>query len=220
MIIKIASRNSPLAIAQVDEVLKEINIHHPSVQFDSIFIETVGDKDQQTSLRTLAKTDFFTKEIDEQLSNGNCRIGIHSAKDLPDPIPEGLIIVAITKGVDSSDSLVLNPGKTPFNLPINSLIATSSERREDAVRKIIPHACFTDIRGNVNQRLKMLEEGKIDGLVVAEAALIRLGLTNLNRFKLPDQTTPLQGQLAIVARQDDVEMDELFSAIDCRVLLK
>lgn len=216
--LSVASRRSPLAMAQVEEVLHEIQSHHPNVQFSYIWIETTGDQDLKQSLRTLGKTDFFTKEIDQQLLAGNCRIAIHSAKDLPEPLPAGITIVAITKGVDPSDSLVLNPGVTLSTLPPSPLIATSSFRREEAVKELIPHAAFTDIRGNVNQRLKQLEEGKIDGVVIAEAALIRLHLTELNRLRLPGETTPLQGQLAIAARSEDEEMRALFSYIDSRKL--
>ena len=216
MILKTASRRSPLAISQIDEVLKEIQLHQPHVQFSCQLLETTGDKDQKTSLRTLDKTDFFTKEIDDLVLNGVCRLGIHSAKDLPEPLPKGLMIAALTKGVDASDSLVLKAGKNLSDLPHKALIATSSIRREDAVRQLLPHATFTDIRGLIGQRLQILEAGKIDGVVIAEAALIRLGLTHLNRLTLPGDTTPFQGQLAVIIRSDDQEMSTLFSCIDSR----
>lgn len=216
MLLNIASRGSPLAKVQVDEVFNELVSHHPLVQFSCNYIDTTGDKDQQTSLRTLDKTDFFTKEIDALLLTGSCRIGIHSAKDLPDPIPKGLTIAAITKGIDPSDSLVLKPGKNLSSFTHRPLIATSSARREEAVLKLIPHATFRDIRGTIQKRLQVLDEGHIDGVVIAEAALIRLGLTHLNRFTLPGDTTPLQGQLAIIVRSDDTEMKTLFSCIDSR----
>jgi len=217
MNIKVASRKSPLAKAQVQEVLNELNLHHHNIHFTCLFIETTGDKDQITSLRSLDKTDFFTKEIDHLLLAGDCQIGIHSAKDLPDPLPRGLTIVAITAGVDSSDSLVLKEGQTLKGFTHPPLIATSSVRREESVRELIPHALFTDIRGNIQQRLDILNQDKIDGVVIAEAALIRLGLTHLNRVKLPGTTVPFQGQLAIVARENDNEMHTLFSCIDSRV---
>lgn len=216
MIITLTSRRSPLAIAQVDEVLKELTLNHPLVQFSCNFIDTIGDIDQNTSLRSLDKTDFFTKEIDEALLSGACRIAVHSAKDLPEPLPHGLTIVALTEGVDSSDALVLKPGQTPDTLSHGCVIATSSVRREEAVRQLLPHANFTDIRGTINQRLMILENENIDGVVIAEAALIRLGMINLNRFKLPGDTTPLQGQLAVVARTEDTEMLFLFSCMDVR----
>lgn len=216
MLIAIGSRNSPLAKVQVDEVLKEITVNYPHIQFSCNFIETTGDKDQQTSLRTLDKTNFFTKEIDDLLLANKCRLGIHSAKDLPYPIAEGLTIVALTKGVDPSDSLVLKSEKNLTSFSISPLIATSSLRREESVLKIIPHARFRDIRGTIQQRLQLMNDNCIDGVVIAEAALIRLGLTYLNRYRLPDETVPFQGQLAIIARSDDKEMQSLFSCIDCR----
>lgn len=216
MIITVGSRGSSLAKVQIQEVLEEINLHHPQIQFSCKFVETTGDKDQQTSLRTLDKTNFFTKEIDDMLLAGLCRLGIHSAKDLPDPLPNGLTMVALTKGIDPSDALVLKPGKNLSSFAKPPLIATSSVRREESVLKLIPHAIFRDIRGTIQQRLQIMEDDHLDGVVIAEAALIRLGLTHLNRFKLPDETVPFQGQLAVIARSDDKEMMSLFSCIDCR----
>src|SRR4051794_10633884 len=106
MLLSIASRRSPLAKVQVDEVFKELLTHHPFIKFSCNFVETTGDIDQKTSLRSLDKTDFFTKEIDALVLAGSNRIGIHSAKDLPNPISKGLTIAALTKGIDPSDSLV------------------------------------------------------------------------------------------------------------------
>lgn len=212
----VASRRSPLAMAQVEEVFQELHGHHPHIKFSCIWLDTTGDHNQTLSLRTLGKTDFFTKELDELLLLKGCRIAVHSAKDLPDPLPQGIAIAAITKGVDPSDALVLQPTATLSTLPLSPLIATSSFRREEAVKELIPHATFTDIRGNVNQRLRQLEEGKIDGVVIAEAALIRLGLTHLNRLRLPGKTVPLQGQLAITVRSEDEEMLALFACMDSR----
>lgn len=220
MIVTIASRQSALAKAQVEEVLKELNLHHPHIQFSCTFLDTTGDKDQSTSLRTLDKTDFFTKEVDNLLLSGKCRIGVHSAKDLPEPLPKGLSIAAITKGIDSSDSLVLKQDKTLSSFTHPPLIATSSVKREEAVKKIIPHAVFTDIRGTIHQRLQVLNENRVDGVVIAEAALIRLELTGLNRITLPGETTPLQGQLAVVVREVDAEMQALFACIDSRATVR
>lgn len=211
-----SGRSSPLSRKQVIEVEKELQQYHPAIYFETTFLTTVGDRDQKTSLRTLDKTDFFTKDIDERVQKGLSRIGIHSAKDLPDPIPAGLSIVAVTKGVDSSDSLVLPQGMTIDTLKKGAIIATSSERREENVRQLRSDLQFVDIRGTINQRLEKMEKGEVDGVVIAEAALIRLELTHLNRVTLPGETTAGQGQLAIVAREDDVEIQELFSCIDTR----
>lgn len=214
--IAVGSRKSPLAQAQVLEVLQELLQHHPHIRFDTLYTDTYGDRDRKTSLRSLDKTDFFTKEVDELLLNKTCRIAIHSAKDLPDPLPKGLTIIAITKGVDSSDVLVLRPNETLNTLPKNSVIATSSTRREEMVKLLRNDLSFIDLRGTIQERLHKLETKEADGIVVAEAALIRLNLTHLNRIYLPGKTTPFQGQLAIMARKDDIEMATLFHPLDSR----
>lgn len=214
--IKVGARASKLSQVQTKEVLEELRKYHPEISFESVFIPTSGDIDQTTSLRTLGKTDFFTKELDQMLLEGTCRITIHSAKDLPEPLPDGLAVAALTQGVDSSDVLVLSPQGSLSSLPTGSVIATSSERREDAVRVLRSDLKFVDIRGTIEQRLKQLEEGQVDGVVIAEAALIRLGLTHLNRIPLPGPTTPLQGRLAILCQKDDLEMMQVFAPIDSR----
>lgn len=212
----VGARQSPLSKQQVQEVLKELQLYHPDICFHPKFLESTGDKDQKTSLRELEKTNFFTKEIDDLLLANQCRIAIHSAKDLPDPLPHGLCIIAITKGLDPSDSLVFREGEDLYSLPSGSIIATSSLRREGAVKSLRSDLQFQDIRGTIDQRLQKLAEKKVDGVVIAEAALIRLNLQHLNRLKLSIETTPLQGKLAILARDDDKEMKCLFSCLDSR----
>lgn len=212
----VGARSSALSLAQCQEVLQDLRRDHPEIEFEIASTETTGDKDLNTSLRVLDKSNFFTKEIDQMLFNKECRIAIHSAKDLPEPLPQGLKIIALTKGLDPSDSLVLRKGDTLQSLKPGALIGTSSERREDAVGKLRSDLAFCDIRGTIEKRLQKVEAHEVDGVVVAEAALIRLGLTHLNRIKLPGTTTPHQGKLAILARENDEEMEALFSCIDTR----
>ena len=173
-------------------------------------MKTKGDRDQARSLRDLDKTNFFTKELDDALLEGLCDVAIHSAKDLPDPLPSGVEIIALTKGVDSSDSLVLREGE---ELKPGMEIATSSYKREENVAKLQEGLCFVDIRGTIRERLDRLYQKRVDGVVIAEAALIRLGLTHLNRITLPGKTAPLQGRLAILARVGDETMRQLFAPI-------
>lgn len=213
--IAIGARSSPLSKVQVEEVLTELSKYHSDILFKPVYIKTTGDHDQKTSLQTLDKTDFFTKELDKMLLRGQVRICIHSAKDLPDPIPEGLEWICLTKGVDSRDALVLRTGETLSSLPSQALIATSSARKEEMVRKMRPDLTFSDIRGTIGMRLQKLNDG-IDGVVIAEAALIRLKLTHLNRIYLEGETTAHQGQLAILSRKKDQEMIELFLPLDVR----
>lgn len=208
-LIKIAARKSPLSQAQVAEVLNELQAFHPDVIFEPILVDTVGDRDRTTSLKTLGSTDFFTKEVDQLVLLGECHVGIHSAKDLPSPLESGLELIALTKGVDSSDALVTKARM----LPEDPLVATSSFRREESVRGLYPHARFVDLRGTIIERLSLLERGEVDGVVVAEAALIRLGLTHLLRQRLPG-TTALQGKLAVVGRKGDLAMKQLFTCIN------
>lgn len=162
------------------------------------FVETYGDLDRKTSLRMLGKTDFFTREVDEQVLSGHCDLAVHSAKDLPDELPEHLSLIAMTKGLDSRDALVLRQGDTLEALSSNAVIATSSERRAEAVGLLRQDFRFMDLRGTIEERLHLLDTGQADGVVVAEAALIRLRLTHLNRIYLPGSTVEGQGQLAVV----------------------
>ncbi len=212
LVITVGARDSLLSQKQVEEVLQELRVFHSNVVFTPIFIKTTGDLDLQTSLRTLDKSDFFTKEVDEMVLQGRCRIGIHSAKDLPDPIPEGLAIVALTKGVDPSDALVLR--KDHKNLPARAKIGSSSPRRDQAIREILPDAVCADIRGTIQSRLGQLDAGEYDAVVIAEAALIRLGLTHRTRIRLANTGAPLQGRLAVVAREDDGLMKEVFLSLE------
>ncbi len=213
----VGARNSPLSQAQCEEVLQELRQCHPHVVFQCVWVETTGDKDLKTSLRTLEKTDFFTKEIDALQLAGSCRISIHSAKDLPDPLPKGLKLVALTQGVDPSDSIVLRgPHTTLESLPFGATIGTSSMRREKNIHDLRSDLVCVDVRGAIHTRLALLDQGIVDGLVIAEAALIRLKLTHCTRIPLSGECAPLQGQLAIIALENDQEMRELFHCMDVR----
>ncbi len=206
--ITVGGRGSLLSKAQVLEVHRELTQYHPHIQFKPIWITTTGDKDKKTSLRDLDKSDFFTREIDQLQLQGRFRISIHSAKDLPDPLAPGLKMIALTKGVDPSDVLVYNPP-----LLDNAIIGTSSYRREQNLLQWKPGVRCVDIRGTIPERLAILDSGQVDALVMAEAALIRLGLTNRHRIPIPGETAPLQGRLAIIALEADLEMEELFRCI-------
>ncbi len=217
-VLRIAARDSELSKAQVSEVMEALSALGIPIRVRPIWVKTQGDLDLKTSLRSLGKTDFFTKEVDSLLLRGDADVAIHSAKDLPDPLPSGLIIAALTQGVDSSDVLVLQEGLKLDELPEHPKIATSSYQREERIKSLLPNACVVDIRGTIQQRLAQLYHKRIDGVVIAKAALIRLALVHLNCVPLPGICTPLQGRLAIVVREGDVEMFDLFSPLegDCR----
>lgn len=199
---KVGARGSPLSRAQVAEVLQEIRYFAPEITFDPLWIQTAGDKDLVTPLEGLGKTDFFTKEIDEGLLRGDFRLAIHSAKDLPETLPHGLAIAAITAGQDPRDTIVgtIFPG---------AKVGVSSERRSQKVRELggIPVA----IRGTIGERLAL----PLDAVIVPEAALQRLGLL-VKRQIVDWEVAPWQGRLAVVVREDDNEMLHLFGALDTR----
>lgn len=200
---KVGARGSPLSRAQMAEICQL----YPHLPIEPIWVDTTGDVDKKTSLRHLGKTDFFTRELDQMLFNGDIRAAVHSAKDLPEPIPSGLSLAVMTHGVDPRDVLVLRPNET---LTAGAVIATSSARREESVRSLCRDLKFVDLRGTIGERLEKLQTGEVDGVVVAEAALIRLKLTP-NRIFLPGVTAENQGRLAILVREGDEEMKRLFA---------
>ena len=206
MLLSVSARDSALSRVQVKEVLEELKQFHPQVEFACTYMSTLGDRDLATSLRFMDKTDFFTRDVDESLLNGQSRLALHSAKDLPDPLRKGLAIVALTKGVDPSDVIVLREDNP-------RIVGSSSARRDEAVKLLFADAVCVDIRGTIQRRLQLLDDKIYDAVVMAEAALIRLKLTDRKRLKLPGKAAHLQGRLAVVAREDDEEMKQLFLCI-------
>lgn len=210
--ISVAARDSPLSRAQVDEVLLELRQYHPKIQFSVKWMKTTGDLDQISSLLDKEKTDFFTKEVDEAVLSGECQIAIHSAKDLPEVISPHLTVIAYTKGVDSSDVLVFRKGESLHSLPPYSKVGTSSLRRQENLAALRWDLYSVDIRGTIDKRLSLLDEGKVDALIMAKAALIRLKITRDCQI-LPGPISPMQGRLAIVAKKEDQEMKKIFSVL-------
>jgi hydroxymethylbilane synthase len=200
--LKVGLRDSLLSRAQLSEFQAELGI-----ELMPVFTSTRGDCDLKSSLRTLEKSDFFTDEIDRLVLSGQCDLGLHSAKDLPEPLPEGLVCAAVTRGLDPRDALVFRQPLGP-----RAVVATSSLRRAEAVLQWRPDLCCVDIRGPVDARLAQLDAGNIDGLVVAEAALIRLGQTHRQRIYL-DGYAPLQGRLAAVIRHDNHPLAQLLQKV-------
>lgn len=215
MKITVGIRDSKLSYKQFEEFLALISSHHI---FTPIPVKTIGDIQQHVSLRDMDKTDFFTKNIDDMQLAGKCRISVHAAKDLPDPLPNGLVLAALTHGQDPSDSLVFRDGESLDTLPVRGKVGSSSQRRDEAVKQLRSDLLCIDIRGTIERRLEKLFRGEIDALILAEAALIRLEIMHLNRITLPGETAPLQGKLAVIARKGDEEMMRLCASIDSRLL--
>lgn len=211
--IVVGARSSALSQIQVQEIHLLLQNYHPDVVFVKKWFQTQGDLDLQTSLTSLEKTDFFTKEIDDAVLQGLCQVGIHSAKDLADPLPNGLTVVAYTQSIDPSDVLVLREGMTLQQLPFQAKIGTSSVRRERNIRALRQDLICMDIRGTIEKRLALLDEGICDGLVIAKAALIRLGICR-NTLPIEGEISPMQGRLAVVAKTSDMDMQKIFLCLN------
>lgn len=207
--IRIGTRSSPLALKQVDEIIKSFGLKNLEV----ITYNTTGDMDKRTPLPETEGTNFFTDTIDHALFTGEIDCAVHSAKDLPDKLPAGLKIAVLTKAIDSSDALVSKNDLKLNELPKGARIGASSTRRKEQLKKFRSDFHSVDIRGNVDDRLKKFELSELDGLIVAASALIRLGLENRIAERLPVEIFkphPLQGSLAVVVRKDDYETEKIF----------
>lgn len=214
---KIGTRTSALALRQVDEVLGCLKKFYPRIEAEVVGIDTYGDKDKFTPISDIEGTDFFTREIDQALLKGEIDFAVHSGKDLPDRLPRGLIIAAITRPIDPYDALV-----SKGNLRINELrkgakIGASSLRRKTQLKNYRPDFHLVDIRGTIEERLKILDSDGLDAIIVAACALARLGLQQRIAQRLPFEVLrphPLQGALAIVARKDDKELTDLLKILN------
>lgn len=219
-ILKAGTRKSPLALRQVEEVIESLRKIGTEINVNIIGIDTAGDKDRVTAISDIEGTDFFTREIEEALLSGEVDFSVHSAKDLPDKIPDGLHIAAITESVDPYDALVSKNNLSIKDLPKGAKIAASSMRRKTQIRAFRDDFEIVDIRGNIGERLTEFDDSDLDAIVVASCALKRLGLENRITQRLPLEilkTHPLQGSLAVETRQDNLEVIGLFSKIDTRL---
>ncbi|MBQ8710783.1 MAG: uroporphyrinogen-III C-methyltransferase [Bacteroidaceae bacterium] len=211
---RIITRQSKLALLQVEEVMRQ----YPDVHYELMKTDSYGDKHKEVSLMDQSVSpDFFTRELDAALIEGRADIAIHSAKDLPYPLPVGIEVIALTESADKSDSLVTRDGKTLRQLPARSKIGTSSEQRKAELMALRPDVEVVAIRGTIEERIAQVDDYTLDGLIVATCALDRLGLAHRASERLPFKTHPLQGNLAVTASVDvSAEIRELFSKIDVR----
>lgn len=211
--IHVISRKSPLALLQVEEVKALV----PHIDFQVTSTSSFGDNHKEVSLMDKSvAADFFTRELDNALLAGAADIAIHSAKDLPYPLPAGIEVICLTQGGDKSDSLVSKNNLTLQQLPQGSRVGTSSVVRKQELVALRPDLEIVPIRGTIEERIAQVDNGFIDALIVATCALDRLGLSHRSAEKLPFKTHPLQGNLAITAKAGNERVKELFSAWDIR----
>ena len=194
--IKVIARGSRLSRLQVEEVFKNF----PELAYEIKYLESYGDKNQQISLLNgEAPADIFTRELDDAIRQGDADIAIHSAKDLPYPLPEDIEVIALFPAFDTTDSLVSRDHKKLAELPAGSIIGTSSPLRKKGLNELRPDLTIKGIRGCIEERVQQVKDGKYDAAIVATCALKRLGMEDEIAEVLPFPTHPLQGFLAITA---------------------
>ena len=196
--IKVIARGSRLSRLQVEEVFKNF----PELAYEIKYLESYGDKNQQISLLNgEAPADIFTRELDDAIRLGDADIAIHSAKDLPYPLPEDIEVIALFPAFDTTDSLVSRDHKKLAELPAGSIIGTSSPLRKKGLNELRPDLTIKGIRGCIDERVQQVKDGKYDAAIVATCALKRLGMEDEIAEVLPFPTHPLQGFLAVTGKK-------------------
>lgn len=207
--IRVIARGSRLSRLQVEEVFKNF----PELAYEIKYLESYGDKNQQISLLNgEAPADIFTRELDDAIRQGDADIAIHSAKDLPYPLPEDIEVIALFPAFDTTDSLVSRDHKKLAELPAGSIIGTSSPLRKKGLNELRPDLTIIGIRGCIEERVQQVKDGKYDAAIVATCALKRLGMEDEIAEVLPFPTHPLQGFLAVTAKKGSQDLKQAFAS--------
>ncbi|AFY34673.1 hydroxymethylbilane synthase [Calothrix sp. PCC 7507] len=218
--IRIGSRKSQLALVQTYWVQEQLQKSFPDITFEVHTMSTQGDKILDVALAKIGDKGLFTKELELGMINQEIDFAVHSLKDLPTNLPEGLTLAAITERENPADALVLHEkhkGLQIDTLPEGAVIGTSSLRRLAQLRNKFPHFNFKDVRGNLITRMAKLDAGEYDALILAVAGLERLGMSDRIHQILPKEISLHavgQGALGIECRADDTELISLLKAIE------
>jgi hydroxymethylbilane synthase len=210
--IVIATRESPLALAQA-EIIKDLLTHyHPGLSVDFLGITTQADKRLDVLLTEIGGKGLFVKELEEALLDGRADIAAHSMKDVPMDLPPGLLLPVIGKREEPRDVLVSNQYASLAQLPRGAVVGTSSLRRQNQLRALRSDVEWRTLRGNINTRLGRLDKGDYDAIIVAAAGLKRLDFgSRIREYLSTDQCLPSAGQgaLGIECRENDERIIEL-----------
>jgi len=213
----IGSRASALALWQTNWVKDKLQQLNPDYKFSIRHIKTQGDKILDVALAKIGDKGLFTKELEVAMLNGEIDFAVHSMKDLPTALPAGLTIGAIAERFDPRDVVVSHKGYTLKDLPQGARVATSSLRRRAQLLKYRPDLTIEDVRGNLNTRLRKLEEEDFDALILAAAGVERLGWSDRIEERISfDLILPAvgQGSIGVELRQDDEELKAIVGKIN------
>ncbi|PHV71845.1 hydroxymethylbilane synthase [Sporanaerobium hydrogeniformans] len=217
MEIIVGTRGSQLALSQTGDIIKILEGYHPHVKFTLKIIKTKGDSIQHIALDQIGEKALFVKEIEEELLNGTIDFAVHSMKDMPSDVPEGLCFGPVPKREDVRDVLILKEGyKTLEELPLGARIGTGSKRRSYQLLKLRPDLEIVPIRGNIDTRIKKIKLENLEGIVLAAAGLHRLKLKEQISVYLPVTKmvpAPGQGALALEMRQEDKRVQDILAPL-------
>ncbi|WP_415225648.1 hydroxymethylbilane synthase [Psychromonas sp.] len=216
-IIRIATRHSPLAMWQANFVKAELLKYHPNLTVELLPMKTMGDKILDTPLAKVGGKGLFVKELEVAILEGRADIAVHSMKDLPVDFPDGLGLAVICEREDPRDAFVANNYLSIEQLPQGAIVGTSSMRRQCQLRALRPDIIIKDLRGNVNTRLRKLDEGQYDAIILAAAGLIRLQMSSrIASYIAPEISLPAvgQGAVGIECRLDDEQTIALLQPLE------
>lgn len=215
--IRIATRKSPLALWQANHVRDKLCQIHKGLEVELISLQTQGDKILDTPLAAVGGKGLFIKELEEALLSGTADIAVHSMKDVTIDLPEGLQLSVILPREDPRDVFISNQYDHLSEIPDGSKIGTSSLRRQCQLRSKRPDLDILDLRGNVGTRLKKLDDGKLDAIILAAAGVKRLGLSSrIKEYIAIDMLLPAigQGAIGIETRENDIDIYELIMSLN------
>ena len=217
--LKIATRNSPLALWQAEHVKQQLIDLHPDLNVELVSMTTEGDRFLDAPLIAVGGKGLFIKELEQALLNGEADIAVHSMKDVTIDLPDELAMPVILKREDVRDVFISNNYKHIEDLPGGAVLGTSSLRRQSQVKALRPEIELKDLRGNVGTRLRKLDDGEYDAIMLAAAGIIRLGLKERITQSIPESVLlPAigQGAIGIECRVGDTDVNEMIAPLNDR----
>ncbi len=218
MRIRVGTRGSKLALAQTNLVIEALRAAHPDLDVELCIIQTEGDRRRRASLLAIGGQGVFTRELEVALLDGDIDVAVHSLKDLPSLLPEGLVLAATPPRENPRDVLVARGGTLLERLPDGAVVGTGSLRRRAQLLRLRPGLQMKDIRGNVDTRLAKLDTGEYDAIILAVAGLSRLGaLAGMQAEVLATEAVlpaPAQGILGLECRADDSATRDILASIN------
>ena len=217
MKIVVGTRGSKLAVTQTNWVIDKLKEKYPSIEFEVKIIKTKGDLIQNVILDKIGDKGLFVKEIEQQLIDGEIDMAVHSMKDMPSSLPEGLKFASVPKREDPRDVLILKDGYNSLeDLPQGATIGTGSKRRKYQLLNHRPDLNIVSIRGNVDTRIRKIKDENLDGIVLAASGILRVGLQEKISCYLSTDIVvpaPAQGALAIEIRKDNYEVEKIINSL-------